>query len=228
MVEQRQLMLKEVARGVTSLRTFLHENSPNDSHLLAGRNSLNQLSQAVRGAQTDSFYAIAERLEQFFSRFVATHTAPNKLEREAIELASDWLEELASLYAEEIPEPRSLVSELLYTFDLVERSQGAAASLVELLASHETAKADLFLDDPEIAVDNYRSGKQSDPFGDDPGFGLEFDLLQRTLNRLPVEDELVDDPFAEDPLSSNIADTPREEEPPSPPYDVFADDPPPV
>ena len=108
-------------------------------------------------------------LEIVFEHHLTAQTTPNSIELETVELAIDWLAQLAILYAENLPEPKSLVAELLYTFDLVEFSQDAV-TLAELVA-------DPFLDDPEFDVRARPVPSHRDPFADDPGFGLEFDFM---------------------------------------------------
>jgi len=223
MVEQRQFFLKEVDACVGTLRDVLQEPSPLTSQLVTAKNRLESFNQIAAAAETNSFLLIGEKLEKIFVRFFSNNTVPTPIEHEMIELAVDWLEQLMTLYAEAIPEPRTLVSELIYTFDLVERSQGAI-SLAALMAGVEE-KPDLFVDDPEIAIGDYHVSEHRDPFNDDPGFGLEFDLLQRTLNLTPADGEITVDPFGDDPGLSerSVAEV---AEVADPPYDVFADDPP--
>lgn len=223
MIEERQSFLREVDVCVAALRDVLGESLPNSSQLVAAQNSLKSFNLLAGAADTDSFQLIGQQLENIFDRFISETTVPTPLEHETIELAVDWLEQLATLYAEAIPEPRTLVSELIYTFDLVERSQGAV-SLAALMAGVEE-EPDLFVDDPEISVADCHEAERCDPFNDDPGFGLEFDLLQRTLNRLPAEGGVTVDPFGDDPRLSEESVT-EVAEGVDPPYDVFADDPP--
>ena len=223
MVEQRQSFFKEVGVCVVAIRDVLRESTPPSSKLVTAQNSLKNFGLSAVAAETDSFQLIGGRLENIFARFVSGNTVPTPIERETIELAVDWLEQLATLYVEAIPEPRTLVSELIYAFDLVERSRGAV-SLAELMAGVE-GKPDLFIDDPEITVAACHETERCDPFNDDPGFGLEFDLLQRTLNRAPAEGEIAIDPFGDDPGLSGNSMAEVSEEVVSP-YDVFADDPP--
>ncbi len=223
MIEERQPFLREFDVCVAALRDVLGESFPSPSQLVAAQNSLKSFNLPAGVVETDSFQLIGQRLENIFNRFVSETTVPTPLEHETIELAVDWLEQLATLYAEAIPEPRTLVSELIYTFDLVERSQGAV-SLSALMTGVED-KPDLFIDDPEISVADCHAAECCDPFDDDPGFGLEFDLLQRTLNRPPAEGGVTADPFGDDPILSGEAVTEVAERV-DPPYDVFADDPP--
>ncbi len=222
MTEQTRFFLKEIESCVAAVRDLLHQSDFSLPRYVAVWDGLKDFNRVVTDIDVESFARIGARLEKVFSRLVDERRAPTALERELVELAVDWLDELATLYRENIPAPRTLVTELIYTFDLVERSQGAA-SLAELIA--ESEEPDLFADDPEIATENYGGSKLSDPFGDDPGFGLEFDLLQRTLTRMPDSRTPADDPFGDDPAFESgggidVAD------PKPPPYDVFADDPP--
>lgn len=217
MVEQRRSFLQEVDTFSGIICDVLRESSSR-AQLISAHNSIKEFEHVVSQAETDSFQLICERLEKMFVRFIDTDTVPSAIEVEIIELAIDWLRQLASLYAEVIPEPRTLVAELIYTFELVERSQGAA-SLAELMSEKNTS--DLFDDDPEMDVDSYHAPEKSDPFGNDPGFGLEFDLLQRTLNCTPIERSIKVDPFSDDPGVAEKDPLVVQETP----YDVFGDDP---
>lgn len=217
MVEQRRAFQQEVDRCAGIICDVLQEPSPRSQCVLA-HNSIKEFEHVVSQAETESFQLICERLEKMFVRFIDTDTVPSAIEVEIIELAIDWLRQLASLYAEAIPEPRTLVAELIYAFELVERSQGAA-SLAELMSEKNTS--DLFDDDPEMDVDSYHAPEKNDPFGNDPGFGLEFDLLQRTLNRTPIKRSIKIDPFSDDPGVAEKDPLVVQETP----YDVFGDDP---
>ena len=135
------------------------------------------------------------------------------------------------LYGKDLPEPKSLISELLYTFDLVDHSR-EAVSLAELVSDHaeqgEGDHVDPFSEDPAFVVENRRPPSRQDPFIDDPGFGLEFDLLQRTLNLASGTRAIVSDPFSSDPsLSVNMPDLLASEaisETQYPSYDLFEGD----
>ena len=111
---------------------------------------------------------------------------------------------------------------MLYTFKLVKFSRDAV-SLADLVASHnEKRSVDPFSEDPEFAVQGQTAPSRFDLFADDPGFGLELDLLQRTISSV-VETRFMDDdpsPLPEDDNhpESVVSSTPR--------YDIFADDPP--
>ncbi len=172
--------------------------------------------------EADSCAAIIDCLQELFKRHADADEPCGPLELETLELAADWLEQLTVLHIENLPAPQALIKELLYTFDLVKRSQGAT-SLHELLAN------DPFADDPGLATDTYVRPEKPDPFAEDPGFGMEFDLLQRALNRDPRPSAQPDDPFTGD---DEIRKPGEGEASPAGaygerlPYDVFAGDPP--
>lgn len=177
----------------------------------------------VDTAASQSFLAISKRIERLLLVCRASGHCLNPLEKEVVELAADWLEQLSRLYGEGIPEPETLVKELLYAFDLVEKSHGAT-TLTELLLSRPLSDEteDMFAHDPEPAVDHYLAPQQSDPFAGDPGFGMEFDLLQRTFNVSNLQDVAVDDLFTEDDCFDGASSCGNAE---AIPYDVFEDDP---
>ncbi|MEE4253684.1 MAG: hypothetical protein V2I50_06530 [Desulfuromusa sp.] len=238
MAEQRDespLMYQEIKIFTDKIRSLLCDQNPTPSLLESSVSAADIFKENVSAINADTFLSIIERVANIPKRHLAAGTLPTKLEIETIELASDWLEQLIVLHKEDLPEPKSLVAELLYTFDLVERSQ-EAVTLAELVASRfETGKkngVDPFSDDPEFEVQEREASSHLDPFAEDPGFGLEFDLLQRTINFVVETEQIDDDPFNADPAlnfqeneAANMEVTPA---PVTSSYDIFADDPPPV
>ena len=216
----QQLFLDAVKTFVGIIRSSLCGDGPILSQLADSAQATTAFKGAATASEVDSFRLIAGQLEVVFNRHLTAKTIPNKLELEIVELAIDWLTELATLYKENLPEPKSLVSELLYTFKLVESSQ-EAVSLAELVASHaERESADPFAEDPEFSVKQQPVTSHRDPFADDPSFGLEFDLLQRTVSFLTgarlVGESTPSEDGGEKPSPSAS----------TPPSDFFADDPP--
>lgn len=238
MTEQRdesQLMYQEIKTFTDKIRSLLCDQNLTPSLLEHFVSAVDRFKENVSATSAATFLSIIERVADIHVRHLAAGTSPTKLEIETIELAIDWLEQLVVLHKEDLPEPKALVVELLYTFDLVERSQ-EAVTLAELVASRaETGKkkgVDPFLDDPEFDVQECDASLNLDPFAEDPGFGLEFDLLQRTINFVVETEQIGADPFNADPslnLEKDI-DTVMEgaPTPATSSYDVFADDPPPV
>ncbi|MFK5927738.1 MAG: hypothetical protein QM483_14015 [Desulfuromusa sp.] len=226
-----QLFLRETEEFIKTVRYSLCEQTPTLQLLAASIEAVTVFKKVISGVDVDSFHSIADRLRVVFARHLTAETIPNKIELETIELALDWLAQLAPLYVENIPEPKSLVAELLYTFDLVERSH-EAESLAELVATHSeqatNSRVDPFLEDPELNVREGSARSHRDPFADDPGFGLEFDLLQRTINTVVKSKKIDDDPFGSDPSIDSETDEVLSNKPSSvaSPYDVFAEDPP--
>ena len=198
----RQLFIDEAAGLINKIRTSLCGQSITPLLLTDSVHATAALKKAATNADVDSFQLIADRLETVIARHATAQTTPSKIELETIELAVDWLDQLLILYGEDIPEPKSLVAELINTFDLVERSQGAV-SLVELVKDQTgqggSAAVDPFSSDPPFAVGAHPVPSHQDPFAEDPGFGLEFDLLQRTINFVVESGNIEDDPFRDDP-----------------------------
>ncbi len=218
----QQLFLDAVKTFVGIIRSSLCGDDPTLSQLADAAQAATAFKGGATPPEVDSFFLIVDQLKVVFDHHLNAQTLPNKLELELVELAIDWLTELAALYGENLPEPKSLVSELLYTFKLVESSQ-EAVTLAELVAIHaEGERVDPFAEDPEFSVKQQSVPSHRDPFADDPGFGLEFDLLQRTVN-LVAESRLVvgDSTLPVEKGSSENSPTPS-----IPQYDVFADDPP--
>jgi len=221
----KQLFLDAVATVVEKIRSSLCGHNPSLSQLADSVQAASAFSVIATAPEIDSFRLIVEQLEILFDHHLTAQTLPSNLEIELVELAVDWLTELATLYDEDLPEPKSLVSALLYTFKLVESSQDAV-TLAELVANHtEKASVDPFADDPEFSVKRQSVTSHRDLFADDPGFGLEFDLLQRTVNRL-AEFRLVDDNTASSVADDNSEENLSYSASSVPQYDFFADDPP--
>ena len=221
--DNRQLFFEESERSIEKLRNYLSTRVPTQEQLSISVEAVNALKKTADGGELDSFRSIVACLEKMLLRHSVAQTIPVIIELEVLTLAIDWLAQLAILYSKNLPEPKSLITELLYTFDLVEHSQDAA-SLTELVAEHAEQNSsidnDPFLEDPVFTVENCSAPNRQDPFADDPGFGLEFDLLQRTLDLSPGARERVSDPFNDDPLVLEaLAEIPQ------PPYDLFDGDP---
>ncbi|MCF6267709.1 MAG: hypothetical protein L3J57_14350 [Desulfuromusa sp.] len=200
--DRRQLFIGEAEGLVERIRNSLCGRNITPELLTDSIDATSALKKAAADTDVDSFRLIAGCIETVLNRHVTTHTILSGVELETVELAVDWLDELLILYREDLPEPKSLVAELLNTFDLVERSEGAV-SLVELVNNQAgqggSSAADPFSDDPDFAVETHSTPEHQDPFAEDPGFGLEFDLLQRTINFVVESDSINNDPFNDDP-----------------------------
>ena len=226
---RRKMLLRDIEASIEAVRALLATQGQGRERLHDAVRVLDSLAKTANVAGEDSFERIAHRLLTVLNRYQQDQATAKPVELEVVELATDWLVQLACLYREKLPEPRALVAELLYTFDLVERFRDAA-TLVDLLEAHgsdDASRIDPFLDDPEFAVEDRPVVSRADPFADDPGFGMAFDLLQRTLSltaerRFPIE--TAEDPFTEDGAFDLDTDgTPTGQELP---FDVFASDPP--
>lgn len=217
-MNKRQTVLRETEECVGKLRDILRAQPLVAQQLTDALQALTSFNRVAADAEVDSFGLIGHRLEEVFLRHSTAQTIPSRIELETVELAVDWLVQLALLYGEDLPEPKSLVAELLYMFDLVERSQGAV-SLAELVGQAATSRVDPFLDDPGFDVADRPVPSHQDPFADDPGFGLEFDLLQRTINFV-VETRNID--IEDDNDLNSITHSTTS----SPSHDIFASDPP--
>lgn len=196
---------------------------------------LGAFERAALDSSAQSCAEVALQGQKLLGTCLANQQLPGPLECEVLKLAGDWLSQLIVLFAEELPEPRSLVVELLDTFALVERYQGAESTLADLIAAHEgkdlRASEDLFAEDPEMAMMlSPQAAGDDDPFSEDPGFSLEFDLLQRTLRRVPEMPAADADLFAQDPEAqpgdepNQVSTKPASKERPLP-FDPFAGDP---
>ncbi len=176
-------------------------------------------------AEDDAFRQVGRKLDELLVRHQHDRTMPEKLDIEVVELACDWLLQLSVLYRESLPIPRSLIGDLVYTFDLVDHAHGAhsLADIIKLRADSPAGRSrDVFAEDPDIDVSR-AGGLRTDPFQGDPGFGIEFDLLQRTLGIAGTVQGGLSDPFADDPLPEAVIGATEQNKPL--PFDPFADDP---
>ena len=218
---EQQLFLGEVEEFIEIIRNSLCVPNPTLSQLVDSDRAVTTFKAVATDPTVESFRLIVAQLEVVFARHLADQTLPDKLELELVELAIDWLTQLAILYGENLPEPKSLVSELIYTFQLVESSQGAV-TLAELVSSHaEKGSVDPFSDDPEFTVKQQAVVSHQDPFAEDPGFGLEFDLLHRTINSLAEKQFMKETPAVDDDREDSSSPDSS-----APYYDFFAEDPP--
>ncbi len=230
-LNSRQLFLREAERSIGTLRSFLSGRGDGLPLLPAAVEAADFFKKAVSWKDVSSFQKIGGSLEPLLSGHLSAKTVPGPIEFEIIELAVDWLAQLLILFEENLPEPKSLVAELLYTFKLVGRYRDAA-TLVELVDAHAekaSDRIDPFFEDPDFSVVERKVPTRPDPFADDPGFGLEFDLLQRTMNFATDKLKVTEDPFVNDPLmeteenqNSSLQPSPAQDLP----FDVFSGDPP--
>lgn len=197
--------LQVIESSTEALRSFAGRTETDLDEIVDAYAAAKRLEQACAEVKTGSFRVIGERIRALLQHHIESSGYPTNLEREVIALAADWLGQLAVLCRENLPEPKALVGELLYTFDLVESSHDAT-DLERLYAAGRAAQNhDPFQDDPEFSCAGTRVHVVKDIFADDPGFGIEFDLLQRTMNGVPLQTLSVADPFAEDPMPEGSA-----------------------
>ncbi len=209
--------LAEAVKAGVSLRK--DESGLHEAAIAAGR-----IVELSVDAQDDAFRQVGRKLDDLLVRHQHDRTMPEKLEIEVIELACDWLLQLSVLYRESLPVPRALINDLVYTFDLVDHAHGAH-SLADIIKARVDSPAnrhrDVFAEDPDVDV-TPSVVMTSDPFDNDPGFGVEFDLLQRTLSIAGSEQAGIIDPFDDDPLRDVVTGTGGQDKPL--PFDPFADD----
>lgn len=229
-MSNQQLFLRDAEIFIEKIRASLLLQIPTSLLLDDSIQAVTVLKKNINDVEVDSFRSIVDRLEVVFVRHLTAQTIPDRIELETVELAVDWLAQLAILHTENLPEPKSLVAELLYAFDLVAYSQDAAALAVLVAERAEKSHVDPFSDDLGFDLANYSVPAHCDPFADDPGFGLEFDLLQRTINFVVETRILAADPFSEDPSVDAMGDKELSAQVRADsavlPYDFFAGDPP--
>ncbi len=195
------IFLQEAERNLLALRQYLGYESLSVS-------SAEELETAFRAAHTlkgtanlvqaESICKIARRLEAMLEKHFEARTRPTQVEHEALKLAVDWLAPLVSALQGDLQEPKLFVSEALQALDLAEAFPGRTP-LIELLDSHSEQRSpqldDPFAGDPELLDEAALVEEKRDPFAEDPGFGLEIDLVSSTPAATAVG---VDDPFADD------------------------------
>lgn len=227
--------LPQAGPTLKAFRTLLQDGMTDHRQVDEALRLLAGFEQAADQWGAQSCCQISEQSKKLLARHRAAEQLPGPLETEVLELAADWLEQLVALFSESLPEPRTLVAELLDAFALVDRYRGAELTLAEVYAEHgatsRVGRNDPFANDPEFAVEQPEGAAgHPDPFGEDPGFSLEFDLLQRTLRRVPQMPADDADPFSRDPFPQHadngdeILPPDRKEHPA--PFDPFAGDPP--
>jgi len=153
-----------------------------------------ELSLRAATEYLNSVQRIADKVSCSLSRSGELPSRLQQLESRNFSLAAEWLEQLARLYRGGMPEPKELISSLLYSYALLEQAVCAARN--------ECVKpTDLFDEDPLVTSAAWISYvRDNDPFADDPGFGYLFDLMQRTLNHATdVRTNIPVDPFRQDP-----------------------------
>ena len=201
-LSNRQLFFEESKSSIEQIRHSLFVQTPTQGQFVTSVEAVNVLNKAAVGIELDSFRAITGCLENVLLQHSVAQTIPGEIELEVLRLAVDWLAQLAILYSKDLPEPKPLIAELLYAFELIDHSLDAA-SLAELVTGQTeqgtSNNNDPFLEDPEFTVEKCSTSREQDPFVDDPGFDLAFDLLQRTLNLSPETRERISDPFSDDP-----------------------------
>lgn len=224
-----QNTLQAIEGSTEVLRSFASRAETDLDDIADAYAAAKRLEQACAEVKTGSFRVIGERISSLLRHHSESSGYPTDLEREVIILAADWLGQLAVLCRENLPEPKALVGELLYTFDLVESSHDATDLERLYAAGRALQKHDPFQDDPEFSCAGTRARAVKDIFADDPGFGIEFDLLQRTMNGVPLQSLSVADPFAEDPMLEGSAVERRimleKEQTKKLPIDIFSEDP---
>lgn len=220
------LFLRDAETQIAKIRSSLTSQIFTPLTLTDAIAAVAVLKETASKVEVDSFSLVIGRLEKVLLRYTSAQTLPNQVALEMAVLAVDWLSQLIILYREVLPEPQSLLTELLYSFDLMERSLGAA----ELTESAVLDRVDMFSEDPSFAVIAHAATSLHDPFAGDPGFGLEFDLLQRTISFVVETSTIAADPFSEDPVvgtkDDNYLDHTSEPRMEQSVYDFFAEDPP--
>ncbi len=203
---EKEVFIRESGLFIDKIKRTLRSESLTLVLLEDSLKTFVNFREQVVGAPTNSFILIADRVERIIKLHLESLTVPDKIEVEMLNLAVDWLSQLKILYTETLPVPKSLISELLYSFDLVESSCDAT-NLVKSKISSGEVTTDLHLDpfegDPELDVKGRTVEAPVDPFMDDPGFGLAFDLLQRTINFVAEKRAFDADPFEVDPPLTN-------------------------
>lgn len=177
------------------------------------------LSAAAAARDLVSIRQIVDSVGKSLSTRAKLPARLGQLERDTLNLAAEWLDELIRFFVNKLPEPRGLISNLVYSFSLLERAKIAGDA-------KRAEASDHFAADPAVFSDVWLSyPRGGDPFAEDPGFGHLFDLFQRTLNHVACLGVTCGpDPFGRDPdvCKSGTVDL-FEKDPPLPIADADVD-----
>lgn len=202
------IFLKEAKTNLAALRQFLdHEDLTLASaeELETAFRAAHTLKGTANLVQADSICKIARRLEAMLEKHFSARSRPTLVEQEAMKLSVDWLAPLVSALQGNLQEPKLFVAEALQALDLAEAFPGRTP-LVELLDSHAEQRSpdldDPFASDPDLLADEELILRtERDPFADDPGFGMEIDMMnpaEADLSTDTAAGTLRDDPFFDD------------------------------
>ena len=233
------IFLQEAEKNLAALRRFLkHETlfEADAEELETAFRAAHTLKGTANLVKAESICKIARRLERILEKHFEAGTVPTPVEHEALKLAVDWLAPLVSALQGDLEEPTLFVSEALQALDLAEAFPGRTP-LVELLDSQAQQRApqldDPFAADPGLLQDEVAiEAAGSDPFAEDPEFGMAIDLADAS-QKTPGEVGLAHDPFGDDAdftaaesflSASEGAATEQNLESESLPYDPFAED----
>ena len=194
--DQQRDMLQQISNCAEALRQHADRLPGPEQEATAGLvEYLQQLTLHADPANFNSVQKIAEKVCHSLTRLGGLPPRLQQLESRNYSLAAEWLEQLARLNSSGLPEPKELISDLLYSFSLLEQ-------VVCAQRAETCDPPDLFDEDPVATSEAWSTYVQNnDPFVDDPGFGHLFDLLQRTLNHVTeLRADFPADPFSQDPL----------------------------
>lgn len=173
---------------------------------------------------------IAERICRYLQYRIDYVLPVATFEAETLNLAAGWLEQLSRMHVKELPIAKAMLTDLLYSFDLLENIIHARNCDPENNSGVKPCAGDLFSEDPELVDSEADCENLLDPFADDPDVGTLQDLLQRAVHHVDVSMKTpMQDPFGDDELLSVaereapvVSDSPRALYPAD---DLFADDP---
>lgn len=201
--DQQRDMLRRISNCAEALRQYADRlPGPEQESTATLIEHFQQLSLRADTENLNSVQKVADKVCHSLARFGELPSRLQQLESRNYSLAAEWLEQLARLYNKGFPEPKELISDLLYSFSLLE--QAVCAQRAE-----NCGLSDLFDEDPAAASEAWNTYVQdNDPFVDDPGFGHLFDLLQRTLSHATdLRTDFPADPFSQDPMLAGAAST---------------------
>ncbi len=194
--DQQRDMLQLISNSAEALRQYADRlPGPEQESTAALIEYLQRLTLHADPVNFNSVQKIADKVCHSLARLGGLTPRLQQLESRNYSLAAEWLDQLARLYRSGLPEPKELISDLLYSFSLLEQAVSAQRA-------ETCGPSDLFDEDPVATSEAWNSYVQeNDPFVDDPGFGHLFDLLQRTLSHATeLRANFPADPFFQDPL----------------------------
>lgn len=225
-----RMLNDKVTCCATRLRLISEADRWQKAELALLTDSFEDLALSCLQPTANNIKRIAERIYRYLQYRIDCVLPVATFEAETLNRAAGWLEQLGRMHVKELPIPEAMLTDLLYSFDLLENIIHARNCDTGNNPGVKPCAGDLFSEDPELVASEADCENLLDPFAEDPDVGTLQDLLQRAVH---YADESIttpmEDPFGDDELLSVaeseiplVNDSPRALYPAD---DLFADDP---